>query len=367
MNKSIGTLAVLAVAGLTFAACGGDDDPSTTDPPAATTAATPAGTTAEVGTSPAAAGSVEAPDTIRIGYQLIPNGDLIVKHNGWLEEAFGPDVTIDWQLFDSGGAVNEAFIAGALDIGLAGSSPVSRGLSNGIEYQVPWIFDVIGEAEALAVTEASGVTDVAGLAGTTIATPFASTAHYSLLAALDKAGLAPGDVNIIDAQPADIAAAWTNGDIDGAYVWNPVLAELIAAGGTVLTDSAELAADGKTTYDLAVVSTEFAADYPEALAAWVDAQDRAVELLNGDPAAAAEILAAELEITPEQAADQAADLIFVGAADQAGAEYLGGGLPANLFAAAQFNQSLGEIEAVQDEAAYADAVSLGAVEAVGAG
>src|SRR5689334_12763022 len=81
------------------------------------------------------------PETITIGYQAIPNGDLVVKNQGWLEEAF-PDTEIEWQLFDSGGSVNEAVVAGSIDIGLAGSSPVSRGLSTGIEYQVPWIFDV---------------------------------------------------------------------------------------------------------------------------------------------------------------------------------------------------------------------------------
>lgn len=176
--------------------------------------------------------------------------------------------------------------------------------------------------------------------------------------------MSPGDVTIIDAQPADIAAAWSNGDIDAAYVWNPVLAELIAAGGTVLTDSAELAAEGKTTYDLAVVSNDFAAAYPDALAVWVAAQDRAVALLNGDPDTAADVLATELEITPEEAADQAADLIFVSAADQIGPDYLGGGLSANLYAAAQFNQSLGEIESVKDERAYTEAILLAAVEAV---
>ncbi|HWL42243.1 MAG TPA: ABC transporter substrate-binding protein [Ilumatobacter sp.] len=355
--------AVLAVAGLVLGACGGDDDDDTDPPATQPTATQPAGT--EPAETDAPAGP-DAPATIRIGYQLIPNGDLIVKHEGWLEEAF-PDSTIEWNLFDSGGAVNEAFIARALDIGLAGSSPVSRGLSNGIEYQVPWIHNVIGAAEALAVTADSGIADLAGLAGKTIATPFASTAHYSLLAALERAGLSAGDVNIIDAQPADIAAAWANGDIDGAYVWNPTLAGLVADGGTLLVTSAELAAEGKTTYDLAVVSTGFATDHPDAVAAWVAAQNRAVELLNSDPDAAAAILATELEITAASAKAQAADLIFVSAADQAGADFLGGGLAANLFAAAQFNQELGEIETVKDEAAYTAAVYTAAAEAVAGG
>src|SRR5690606_19216015 len=99
--------------------------------------------------------------------------------------------------FDSGGSVIEAVAANSIDIGLAGSSPVSRGLSTGIAFQVPWIFDVIGEAEALVVRD--DIASVADLKGRKIAAPLASTTHYSLLAAIEEAGLAPGDVDIIDA------------------------------------------------------------------------------------------------------------------------------------------------------------------------
>lgn len=54
--------------------------------------------------SPAASG---APTEMRIGYQLIPNGDLIVKDQGWLEDAL-PGTTIKWIKFDSGADVNTA-------------------------------------------------------------------------------------------------------------------------------------------------------------------------------------------------------------------------------------------------------------------
>ena len=90
-----------------------------------------------------------------------------------------------------------------MDIGLAGSSPVSRGLSQELAYQVPWIHDVIGAAEAL-VVRSSKVTTLEDLKGKTVATPFASTSHFSLLAALDDAGVDPSSVNIIDAAPDEI-------------------------------------------------------------------------------------------------------------------------------------------------------------------
>jgi taurine transport system substrate-binding protein len=301
----------------------------------------------------ARAASGGAPEKLVIAYQAIPNGDLVVKHEGWLEEAL-PDTQIEWKQFDSGGVVNEAIAAGSVDIGLAGSSPVARGLSQPLAYQVPWIHDVIGKAEALAVRE--GIDDIADLEGKKIATPLASTSHYSLLAAIQDAGLAPDDVDIIDAEPPDIAAAWERGDIDGAYVWNPVLAQLVADGGTVLIDSEQLADAGKTTYDLAVVSNEFAERHADAVRTWVQQQDRAVRLIREDPDAAAAAVAAELNLEPAEAKAQMGALIFLSAAEQAGPDYLGGKLGDDLFATAEFNQKLGQIPSVFDPAKYSEAV-----------
>jgi taurine transport system substrate-binding protein len=314
--------------------------------------------TADSSTTTAADGApaaTAAPEKITIAYQAIPNGDLVVKHEGWLEEAF-PDTEIEWKLFDSGGSVNEAVVGGSIDIGLAGSSPVSRGLSTPIPYRVPWIHDVIGKAEALVVKGDAGISSLADLEGKKIATPFASTSHYSLLAALDDAGVDATTVDIIDAEPDDIYAAWSRGDIDGAYVWNPNLAKLVEDGGKVLVDSEELSKKRKTTYDLAVVTDEFADKYPDAVATWVTAQDKAVKLFRSDPDAFADALAAELNIDAKDALAQANDLIFLTAEEQTGADYLGGGLADNLIASANFNKDQGKIDAVQEDDAYRSAV-----------
>lgn len=326
LSLALAALAVFAVA------CGGDDEES-------------GGSTAS---------SSSAPEKIVIGYQAIPNGDLVVKHNQYLEKAF-PDTKIEWKLFDSGGAVNEAVAAKSIDIGLAGSSPVSRGLSQPLPYQVPWIHDVIGDAEALVVK--SDIGSIADLKGKKIATPLASTSHYSLLAALQENGLSEKDVDIIDAEPDDIYAAWSRGDIDGAYVWNPNLAKIQEDGGKILITSAELAKKGKTTYDLAVVTNDFASSYPDAVTTWVEQQNKAVELIKSDPDAASEAIAAELNIKPAEAKAQLEDLIFLPASEQVGADYLGGGLAKNLYAAAEFNKELGQIPSVKPEADYQKAVT----------
>jgi taurine transport system substrate-binding protein len=337
---------LLAIPVLALAACGSDDDAGGGDATAAS--------------KPAAA--AKAPDKITIAYQAIPNGDLVVKHERWLEKAL-PDTEIEWKLFDSGGSVNEAVAARSVDIGLAGSSPVSRGLSQPLPYVVPWIHDVIGKAEALVVKK--DITSIEQLKGKKVATPLASTSHYSLLAALKDHDLTTKDVKVIDAEPDDIAAAWSRGDIDGAYVWNPNLAKLVADGGHTLVTSADLAEEGKTTYDLAVVTKDFASKYPDAVRTWVAQQDRAVKLYRSDPDAAAAAVGAELNVDADEVLPQMKDLIFLTAAEQAGADYLGGGLAKNLFAAARFNKDLAQIPKVQPEASYAEAVDASFAGAVG--
>jgi taurine transport system substrate-binding protein len=357
MNKEIHPMnprrllpAVLLASVLALGACGSDDDNGSSGGGASATAA--AGAPAK----PA------APKKITIAYQAIPNGDLVVKHERWLEKAL-PGTEIDWKLFDSGGAVNEAVAARAVDIGLAGSSPVSRGLSTPLPYEVPWIHDVIGKAEALVVKK--DITSVAQLEGKKVATPLASTSHYSLLAALDDAGLSAKDVKVVDAEPDDISAAWSRGDIDGAYVWNPNLAKLIQDGGHVLVSSADLAKEGKTTYDLAVVTKDFASKYPDAVKTWVAQQDKAVKLYRSDPDAAATAVGAELNLGKDEVLPQMKDLIFLDAGEQAGADYLGGGLAKNLYAAAEFNKSLGQIPKVADQASYDAAVNATFASGVG--
>ena len=336
---------LLTIPVLALAACGSDDNSDNN----ATAAAS----------KPAAAA---APKKLTIAYQAIPNGDLVVKHEGWLEKAL-PDTKIEWKLFDSGGSVNEAVAARSVDIGLAGSSPVSRGLSQPLPYEVPWIHDVIGKAEALVVKK--DITSIEQLKGKKVATPLASTSHYSLLAALQDHQLTAKDVKIIDAEPDAIAAAWSRGDIDGAYVWNPNLAKLIKDGGHVLVTSADLAKEGKTTYDLAVVTKDFAGKYPDAVKTWVAQQDRAVKLYRSDPDAVATAVGAELNVSAEEVLPQLKDLIFLTAAEQAGPDYLGGGLAKNLFAAAQFNKGLAQIDRVQPEASYGAAVNATYANAVG--
>ncbi|MEV7085403.1 ABC transporter substrate-binding protein [Streptomyces sp. NPDC093085] len=279
--------------------------------------------------------------TVRIAYQAFPSGDLIVKEKGWLEKAL-PGYTIKWIKFDSGATINTAFVAGSVDLAAIGSSPVARGLSEPlhIPYQVTWVLDVAGDNEALVARKGSGVKSVKDLVGRKVATPFSSTSHYSLLAALDQAGVDASKVTLLDLEPQDIAAAWARGDIDAAYVWLPTLDEL-KKNGTTLLSSRDLAKAGKPTLDLGVASTRFIEKRPEVIGAWRKAQARALDLIHDEPPAAAEAVGKQLGIAPGEAAAQLEQGIFLKPAEQADDKWLGrpgrvGGLAGNLRSAAEF-------------------------------
>ncbi|MEU3792391.1 ABC transporter substrate-binding protein [Streptomyces fructofermentans] len=300
---------------------------------------------------------------LRIGYFAFPSGDLIVKNRKLLEKAL-PDHKITWIKFDSGASVNQAFLGKSLDIAALGSSPFARGVSGAspIPYKVAWILDVAGENEALVARKGSGITDVAGLKGRTIATPFASTSHYSLLAALEEAGLKPSDVKLIDLQPQPIIAAWERGDIDAAYVWLPTLDELRKTG-TQLTSSKEIGAAGKPTLDLAVVSDELIAEDPGVIDTWRKVEAEALRLIRSDPEGSVKAVADELGISTKDAEAQLSQGVFLTPEEVTSADWLGtDGSPGKLLTyvtdTARFLADQKQIDAAPAESAVRKAFYL---------
>jgi taurine transport system substrate-binding protein len=98
--------------------------------------------------------------------------------------------------------------------------------------------------------------------------PFVSTTHFHLLFALEHFGVDPDDVEILNMQPPQIAAAWERGDIDAAFVWDPALGQIKKSGKVVIT-SGELSKLGKPTFDGLVVNKTWAESHAEGLAQFI--------------------------------------------------------------------------------------------------
>lgn len=297
IKKIVALVSVLALAAVSLTAC---NESSTTS------------SSGEASNGTAASSASKA-TKINIGTLDLVNGDLIAQYEKWYEDELGVEVNII--KFDSGKDINSAIASGGIDIGQEGSSPAALAISNDLDVEVFWIGDIIGKAETLVAKNDSGIKSLADLKGKKVGTPFASTAHYSLLNALELEGIDANEVTILDLQPDDIFAAWGRGDIDAAYVWYPVLGNLLQ-DGTAITDSEALAEKGVVTADTNIVRKQFADENPELVTKFVELQLKANDIINNESDKAAEEISSVLEISKEDAAEQITQFKYLTAEEE---------------------------------------------------
>ena len=195
-----------------------------------------------------------------------------VMESGELEKATG--YKINWRMFGGGGDVIRAMASGDVQIGEAGSSPVAAAASQGQDIKLFWILDDIADAEALVARNGSGITSSKDLKGKKVATPFVSTAHYQLMVNMKLDGVDPKGVNVMNMRPPEIAAAWERGDIDAAFIWDPVLSK-VKSNGKVIATSGTIGSRGHPTFDGLVVNAKWAAENEAFMVALVKALAKA--------------------------------------------------------------------------------------------
>lgn len=201
-------------------------------------------------------------DDLIIGYQTGIDPTKVAQFDGTYDKALGQK--IDWRRFNSGAEVVTAIASGDVQIGNLGSSPLAAAATRGLPIVTFIVAAQINAAEALVVRNGSGINGPQDLIGKTIATPFVSTSHYSLLGALKHWQVEPSKVKIVNLNPSEISAAWARGNIDGAFVWSPALGA-IKQNGRVLTDAAEVGTWGAPTFEVWVARKDFAEKHPELL------------------------------------------------------------------------------------------------------
>lgn len=265
---------------------------------------------------------------VTIAYQQIAGPLIVAMTSGTIEKSTG--YKINWRQFESGAKVATAMASGDVQLGVIGSSPLAAALSRGLDLQLVWILDDINEAEALVVRNGSGIDKPADLKGKKLGVPFVSTTHFHAMFALEQWNLKPSDLQLLNMQPNQIAAAWERGDIDAAFVWDPALAR-IKQTGKVLITSGELSKKGKATFDGVAVSRPFAEANADFMARFVkaladsDASYRANPAAWGPDSAPAKAIAAKIGGDAKAASDALKLYAYPPAEQQASPAWLGGG------------------------------------------
>ena len=265
---------------------------------------------------------------VTVAYQQIAGPLIVAMASGTIEKSTG--YKINWRQFESGAKVATAMASGDVQVGVIGSSPLAAALSRGLDLQLFWILDDINEAEALVVRNGSGIDKPADLKGKKLGVPFVSTTHFHTMFALEQWGIKPSEVQLLNMQPNQIAAAWERGDIDAAFVWDPALAR-IKQTGKVLITSGELSKKGKATFDGIAASRPFAEANADFMAKFVkavadaDASFRANPAAWGPDSAAAKTIAARIGGDAHASADALKLYAYPSAEQQVSSAWLGGG------------------------------------------
>ncbi|MDO5387627.1 MAG: MetQ/NlpA family ABC transporter substrate-binding protein [Clostridia bacterium] len=302
-------------------------------------------------------------DKVIIGTQEMPNDEGIAKALDYFSDEMG--IEVELKKFDSGKDVNTAIASGSIDFGLMGSCPASLAVSQDLGIEFIWIHEVLGSVESLVAREETGIKTVADLKGKKVAVPFASTAHFSLLKAIEDAGLTASDVELLDLATDKIYASWENGDIDAAYIWQPTLGEL--NNQTVILTSEDMANKGYMTSNVEVVRKDFAEAHPDIVAGYIRALNKAVNLYNEDKASAVSAISSSMQLEESDAEFQMSGSKWLTAEEQLGADYLGtsdakGAVVNNLMDIAEFLKEQGSIQEVPAQEVFESAVNPSYIE-----
>jgi NitT/TauT family transport system substrate-binding protein len=240
----------------------------------------------------AAAGSGGTASELRLGYfaNLTHAAALIGVNEGYIENELG-STKLTTQVFNAGPDEVEALFAGAIDAAYIGPSPTinAYGQSNGDAIRI-----IAGAASGGAqLVVKDGIDSAQDLKGKTLASPqLGNTQDVALRTWLTSQGLknsvqGGGDVTVAPTPNSDVAAAFDNGDIAGAWLPEPYASVLVLQHGAhVLVNEKDLWPGGQFVTTHLIVRTEFLQKYPDTVAALLRAHAKSVELAEKDPAAA---------------------------------------------------------------------------------
>ena len=201
---------------------------------------------------------------MRLGY--FPNVThapaIIGVEEGLITAALGTGVELRLSTFSSGTEASEALFSGAIDATFIGPNPAINGFAQSDGEVLRIVAGTTSGGASLVVRQ--GIDGPEELGGTTLATPsLGNTQDVALRAWLADQGLEAdttggGDVAIRPQENADTLTAFTDGQIEGAWVPEPWATRLVQEGdGRRLVDERTLWSGGRFVTTHLVVATAY--------------------------------------------------------------------------------------------------------------
>ncbi|MGC9544167.1 ABC transporter substrate-binding protein [Streptomyces sp. UG1] len=272
-----------------------------------------------LGSSAAACGTGTAADgstvVVNIGYQsktinTITAGTLLRDRKTFeqrlaaLGEKKGVTYKVVWQDFPSGPPLTAQMIAGKVDIGSMGDYPT---LVNGSksaafadaksEMVAVTGYSLRGSLNQVVVPTGSSAKTLSDLRGKVVSTSLGSAGHGMLVKALDKNGMSPDDVKLLNQEPSVGASALEGEQVAALSQFVPWPQLMVfRKQGRLLYDGGS---NGVATFHSVITRSAFAEAHPEVMRAFLESVRDTADHLNKNPLPAAQRIAEITGIEPE--------------------------------------------------------------------
>lgn len=293
--------------------------------------------------------SALALDEITVAYFLEwPTANQVAQMEETYDKELG--VKVNWRAFGNGNEMTQAMVSGDVQIAYSqGFVPFVVGVSTGAPLKLVGVAVTYAENDLCIVHNDAGINkdNAKDLEGKKVATPIGNVTHYKLLRTLDHLGVDVNKVNLVQMNPPDGAVALARGDVAMACGFGGALTRMREVGEPLMT-GAEQEAIGINTFDIVSVTEDFAEEHPDLVEKFMAVTEAANAAYKADPDAAYPIIAKAAGMDEGATKDYMANFGFPSAADQKGANWLGGGVQAMTKGVADVMVEAGGMDAALD-------------------
>ncbi|WP_138933507.1 ABC transporter substrate-binding protein [Roseovarius arcticus] len=299
-----------------------------------------------------AAQGAAAQDQITVGYfQEWPMPFQYAKVEGMYDEAMGMEV--QWRAFDTGTAMSAAMASGDVQLVVSqGVPPFVVATSAGQDLQILDVAVSYAENDNCVVREALEIDkdSAAELAGKKVAVPLGTAAHYSFIKQMNHFGVDIGSMQVVNMAPPEGAAAIAQGSVDMACGWGGSLRRMLEHGNSLLT-GAEKEELGILIFDVTSGPTDFVAENPDVVAAFLSVTAEANEMWNSgeNTDKMLPVIAKDAGMDEDEAAETIATFTFPTVEEQLSQKWLGGGAQDFMKGVADVFVEAGSIDSAKDD------------------
>ncbi|MBX5436714.1 MAG: aliphatic sulfonate ABC transporter substrate-binding protein [Alicyclobacillaceae bacterium] len=234
------------------------------------------------------------PSVIRLDYAYYSPLSLVLKHERWAEQTFAKEgIRIQWVLDQGSNTAIQYLDGNSIDFGTTagGAAEIAKAKGSSIESVY-----VVSKPNwtALATNPSTGIKSVRDLKGKKVAVTIGTDPYIFLVRALKQAGLSINDVQVVNLQHKDGAAALVRHQVDAWAGLDPYLAKLQLQDGVKLIYSNP----NYNTFALLNVRDAFAAKYPNYVTQVLQLYEKARLWTLSHPKEALKIVETEANLDP---------------------------------------------------------------------